>query len=99
VINALETYTLTGSPITTRKDALEALAKIALTVPESRMHVYEFLISLDRASLVNGLDDACGALASLIEGIISYHEQKGKLSEAELKKRIESYFNPAVFVL
>jgi len=105
IINSLESHVLTGSPITTRKDALEALAKVALTVPESRMHIYEFLTSLDRASLVDGLDDSCGALASLIEGLISYHElvlRDGKPHEAELenlKKQLQSYFNPAVFVL
>jgi len=108
LLNALEAHTMTGTPLTTRKDALEALAKIALTVPEARVHVYEFLKALDRASMVNGLDDACGALAEIVDGLISYHEltmrasEAGKHHDAELEKlkaMLQSYFDPAVFVL
>jgi len=105
IINSLEAHALTGTPITTRKDALESLAKTALTVPESRMHIYEFMVSLDRANLVDGLDDACGALASLISELISYHKltmSDKKPHAAELdkfKKLLQSYFSPALFVL
>jgi len=108
LLNALEAYTLTGTPLTTRRDALEALAKIALTVPEARVHVYDFMRALDRTALVNGLDDACGALADLVDALITYHEltmrasEAGKRHEAEfekLKAKLQSYFDPVVLVL
>jgi len=108
LLHALEAHTLTGTPLTTRKDALEAVVKTALTVPEARLHVYEFLTSLDRASIVNGLDDACGTLAALVDALISYHEltmrssEAGKSHDAELEKlktQLQSYFNSPVFVL
>jgi len=106
LLNALEAQTLTGTPLTARKDALEALAKTALTVPESRVHVYEFLSSLEHEPVINGLDDACGTLASLINDLISYNElvlrEKDKSHDTELedlRTKLQSYFNPAIFVL
>jgi len=107
LLNGLEAHTLTGTPLTTRKDALEALAKVALTVPESRLHIYEFLTSLDRSHVVNGLDDSCGTLSVLLDKLISYQQLvmrdgKGKSHDAELedlKTQLQSYFNPAIFVV
>ena len=94
LLEALEVHALAGTPLAARRDAVEALAKVGLAVPAARAHVRECLAALEGSACTAGLDDACGTLAALVTALDDAHADV-----AALKARLQTYFNPAVFVL
>lgn len=91
LLEALEAHALAGTPLDARRDAVEALARVGLAVPAARAHVRECLAALDGTP---GLDDACGTLAALVAAL----DEDGA-DGAAVRARLQTYFNPAVFVL
>lgn len=98
LLEVLETHAIAGTPLAARRDAAEALAKVGLAVPAARAHVRECLAALDASGGVAGLDDACGTLAALVAALDGV-SPTDDAAVAALKSRLQTYFNPAVFVL
>jgi len=93
LLGALEQHSVSGSPSEARVDALEALAKVGVHVPEARVHVYEFLTTFC-GDLCSGDADTALMCARCVEAAIE--QQSADVSKiAETYKHIATVLGTA----